>query len=193
MFKKLATSIALSAAVLTATVVTPGLIAPQTAEAAFNAPMFKQNDAPWGDNLMGGGATIADAGCAITSIAMALRHKGIQIAGEPAQPGRFNTWLKNHNGYSGNSIIWGSVENLNSRITHNGRYYGGTSLSAATLRNYLNSGNKAVIANVRNGSHWVLLTNHNGGTTFNVNDPDYSTTSYTYGSMTGYSVYTITN
>lgn len=193
MFKKLITSIALSAAVLTATVVTPGLVAPQTAEAAFNAPMFKQYESPWGDNMMGGDSTLAQAGCAVTSVAMALRHKGIQIAGDPAQPGRLNTWLKNHGGYSGDLIIWGALENLNNRITHQGRYYGYDSIAASTLRTYLNNGNKAIIGQVRGGSHWVLLTGHNGGTTFYVNDPNYSTGSYSYSSFTGYSVYTITN
>ncbi|ARU61906.1 hypothetical protein CBW65_13340 [Tumebacillus avium] len=191
MFKKLITSIALSAAVMTAAVVTPALVAPQTAEASFSAPLFKQYSSPWGDDLMGGGDTMSESGCTVTSVAMALRHKGILVSGASADPGNLNSWLKSNGGYSGNLLVWGAVPKLSSRISFQGRYYGGTSVAASTLRSYLDAGNKAVIAQVRSGSHWVLLTGHNGGTTFYVNDPGYSTTSYSYSSITGYGIYTI--
>ncbi|TCP55412.1 peptidase C39-like protein [Tumebacillus sp. BK434] len=191
MFKKMITSIALSAAVMTATVVTPALVAPQTAEASFSAPLFKQYDAAWGTDLMGGGDTMTKSGCAVSSVAMALRHKSITVSGSAADPGKLNTWLKSNAGYSGNSIVWGSVTKLSSRISFDGRYTSGTSLSAATLRTYLDGGNKAIIANVRSGGHWVLLTDHNGGTVFNVNDPGYSQSTYNYSDIVGYAVYTI--
>ncbi|WP_157729582.1 C39 family peptidase [Tumebacillus algifaecis] len=191
MFKKMLTSIALSAAVMTAAVVTPALVAPQTAEAAFNAPLFRQYDAAWGSNLMGGGDTLTQSGCTVTSVAMALKHKGITVSGSAADPGKLNTWLKANGGYSGNLLVWGAVPKLSSKISFQGRYTGGTSVTAANLRSYLDAGNKAVIAQVRSGSHWVLLTGHNGGTTFYANDPGYSTTSYTYSTMTGYGIYTI--
>jgi hypothetical protein len=191
MFKKMLTSIALSVSVLAATVVVPGMVAPQAAEASFSAPLFKQYSAPWGDDLMGGGDTLAESGCLVTSVAMALRHKGITVSGAAADPGNFNTWLKNNGGYSGNLLVWGAVPKLSSRISFQGRYTSGSSLSAATLRSYLDAGNKAILANVRSGSHWVLLTNHNGGTVFNVNDPGYSQTTYNYSDFVGYGVYTI--
>ncbi|WP_157721938.1 C39 family peptidase [Tumebacillus avium] len=191
MFKKMITSIALSAAVMTATVVTPALVAPQTAEAAFSAPLFKQYSSPWGDDLMGGGNTMSESGCTVTSVAMALRHKGITVSGLAADPGNLNSWLKSNGGYSGNLLVWGAVPKLSSRITFQGRYTSGTSIAASTLRTYLDAGNKAIIANVRSGGHWVLLTGHNGGTVFNVNDPGYSQTTYNYSDIVGYGVYTI--
>ncbi|MFD2171559.1 C39 family peptidase [Tumebacillus lipolyticus] len=167
------------------------MVAPQTAEAAFSAPLFKQNASPWGTALMGGGDTMTKSGCTVSSVAMALRHKGITISGSAADPGTLNTWLKSNGGYSGNLLVWGAVPKLSSKITFDGRYTSGTSLSAATLRSYLDGGNKAIIANVRSGAHWVLLTNHNGGTVFNVNDPGYSTTTHNYSDFVGYGVYTI--
>ncbi|ASS76185.1 hypothetical protein CIG75_15380 [Tumebacillus algifaecis] len=192
MFKKMITTIALSAAVMTAAVVTPALVAPQTAEAAFNAPLFKQSNSTWGSDLMGGGDTLSKSGCTVSSVAMALKHKGITVSGSAADPGKLNTWLKANSGYSGNLLVWGSVANLNSsKISFTGRYTSGSSLSAATLRSYLDAGNKAIIANVRSGAHWVLLTDHNGGTVFNVNDPGYTTTTHNYSDFVGYGVYTI--
>ncbi len=191
MFKKMLASIALSVTVMAAAVAVPGMVAPQTAEAAFSAPLFKQNASPWGTALMGGGDTMTQSGCTVSSVAMALRHKGITISGSAADPGTLNTWLKSNGGYSGNLLVWGAVPKLSSKITFDGRYTSGPSLSAATLRSYLDGGNKAIIANVRSGAHWVLLTNHNGGTVFNVNDPGYSTTTHNYSDFVGYGVYTI--
>lgn len=191
MFKKLFVTLALSTAVMTAAVVTPDLVAPQKAEASFNTWLYKQYSSPWGDDLMGGGDTMSESGCLVTSAAMALHHKNIAIYGLAADPGSLNSWLKSNGGYSGNLMVWSALPKLSSRITFQGRYTSGTSLSASTLRSYLDAGNKAIMANVRSGGHWVLLTGHNGGTTFYVNDPGYSTTSYSYSSIVGYGVYTI--
>ncbi|MCX7572261.1 C39 family peptidase [Tumebacillus sp. DT12] len=191
MFKKIITSAVLTTALVTGAVAVPGLTQAPVAEAAFNAPLYKQTDSRWSADLMGGGGTIGAEGCVITSVAMALAHKGITISGATTTPKNFNTWLKGNGGYSGDLLVWGAVPKLSSRITFQGRYTGGTSLSASTLRSYLDAGNKAVIAQVRSGSHWVLLKSHNGGTTFYCNDPGYSSTYYTTSNFTGFAVYTI--
>jgi hypothetical protein len=178
-----------------------GVVSPQSFEApkaaetqkkkAFTALLYKQADARWAYDKMGGGAYMRDKGCVISDIAMALAYKGITVSGATATPGNVNLWLKGHGGYSGNSVIWSTVNRLSSRVVFQGRYYSNTDLSAATLRTYLDAGNKVVIANVRNGGHWVLLTGHNGGTVFNVNDPGYSQVTYNYSDFVGYAVYTI--
>lgn len=194
-FKKFLTSIVLATALVSGSVSVPGLIESPKAEANFLAPMYKQTDSRWSGDIMAGNETIGDIGCAMTSIAMALKFKNITIYGADTTPKNLNSWLKSNSGYdSGGNIYWESIEKLNSsRITFQGRYYGGTttSLSSATLRSYLDAGNKAIIAQVRNGTHWVLLRGHNGGLIFAVNDPAYSNTSYANTDFTGFAVYTI--
>jgi len=191
MFKKIITSAVLTTALVTGAVAVPGLTQAPAAEAAYSAPLYKQTNSLWSADLMGGGGTIGAEGCVITSVAMALKYENITIGGASTTPKNFNTWLKSNGGYSGDLLVWGAVPKLSSRIVFQGRYTGNTSLSAATLRTYLDAGNKAVIANVRYGGHWVLLTNHNGSTTFNVNDPGYTQYTYNYSDMVGYAVYTI--
>jgi hypothetical protein len=46
-----------------------------------------------------------------------------------------------------------------------------------------------IIANVRGGSHWVLLTSHASGTTFNVHDPGFDQATYDTSEMLVFSVY----
>jgi hypothetical protein len=187
---KIAASLMLTAAMLTGSVAGSVIMEAPKAEASFKAPSYKQFDKRWANEKMGGGATLKDKGCAVTSVAMALAHKGITVDKQTADPKNLNNWLKNHKGYSGNSIVWGSVTGLSSKISFVGRYYNRSDLSAAKLREYLDNGSYAILANVNNGGHWVLLTDHNKGTTFYVNDPGSSTkSSYTYNDFVGYAVY----
>ena len=55
------------------------------------------------------------------------------------------------------------------------------------MRSYFKSGH-AVVLNVNNGGHWVLMTGISG-TNFLVNDPGFSKTSYTQGEVVGSGVY----
>jgi len=165
---------------------------PQTS----SPPLYKQTDSRWAYEVMGpGGGYLKDFGCAVTSLAMALAGKGITINGQTADPKNLNQWLINNGGYSyGGYLNWSAVVGLlSNRITNHTLYGGGTSLSAATLRSNLDSG-KVVIAKIRlsNGSdHWILLTGHNGGTTFYTNDPSQAVSSRNYSQFLSYSVYSI--
>ena len=47
----------------------------------------------------------------------------------------------------------------------------------------------AIVANVRNGAHWVLLTSCPGGGVYNVNDPDNFQSQYNYGDILEEAVY----
>jgi len=157
---------------------------------AFRAVHYSQGDPPWASDIMGGGSTIQHSGCAVSSIAEALAGRSITIYGETATPRTLNQWLKDNNGYSGNLVVWNALGNLSHRVWLENRYHGHDSLSAETLRDYLSAGNKAIIANVKMGGHWVLLTGHDGGTTFYVEDPGNRTvTSYEYDEIVGYTVY----
>ena len=123
-------------------------------------PLYKQCDSRWGSNKLGSSTTICKSGCLMSSVAM---YSGTHT------PGTLNSWLMGHGGYSGNLFIWGSVSSL-------GLKYLGKSSSAADITNHINAGH-GVILNVHNGGHWVLATGVSGSS-YLVNDPGYTTTSY---------------
>ena len=101
----------------------------------------------------------------MSSVAMAL--SGV---GKNYNPGTLNTWLKGHGGYvSGDLFVWASVNSLG--IKYVGK------VANSNIASNLASGH-IVILNVHNGGHWVLATSMSGST-IQVNDPGYSTTSYT--------------
>ena len=129
-------------------------------------PLYKQCDSKWGNEHLGTSSnTICKAGCLMSSVAMALSG-----CGHNYNPGTLNTWLKGHGGYvSGDLFVWGSVKPL-------GLNYIGK-VSNANIASSLAAGH-IVILNVHNGGHWVLATSMSGST-IQVHDPGYSTTSYT--------------
>jgi len=137
-------------------------------------PLYKQCNSAWGGNALGtsGGNTICSAGCAMSSVAMALTRYGSSY-----NPGQLNDWLKTHGGYaSGDLLVWDAVHSLGlTASTHVGLDSNGLAAAVAA--------GKPVIANVHNGGHWVLVTGSAGGSNFYVNDPGYSTSTYTYDSM----------
>ena len=63
-------------------------------------------------------------------------------------------------------------------------------LSYETVVNYLKAG-RVVIGNVMNGGHFVLLTGYSDdGDTFSVNDPGFSTLTYSYSKdIVGYRIF----
>ncbi|TNV71894.1 hypothetical protein FGO68_gene14227 [Halteria grandinella] len=96
-------------------------------------------------------------------------HKTID--GKASNPGTLNAWLRGHGGYvSGNLFVWGSVAPF-------GLSFVGFSSSDADIKNHFNQGH-AVILNVNNGGHYVLMTGHSSSG-YNVNDPGFSRSSYT--------------
>lgn len=134
--------------------------------AARTYPLYKQCDSKWGSEQLGTSSnTICKAGCLMSSVSMALA--GI---GKGYNPGTLNTWLKHNGGYvSGDLFVWGAVSHL-------GLSYVGK-VSNSNIASNL-AANHIVILNVHNGGHWVLATSMSGST-IHVNDPGYSTTSYT--------------
>ena len=129
-------------------------------------PLYKQCDSRWGSHELGTSSnTICKAGCLMSSVSMALSG-----CGKGYNPGTLNTWLKGHGGYvSGDLFVWGSVKSLG--LAYEGKI-ANNEISAALGRNEI------VILNVHNGAHWVLATSMSGST-IHVNDPGFSTTSYT--------------
>ena len=132
---------------------------------ARNYPLYKQCDSQWANDQLGTSSqTICQAGCLMSSAAMALTGTG-----HTYNPKTLNQWLKSNGGYvSGDLFVWASINKL-------GLTFGGF-ISNADIKKNIDAG-KVVIINVHNGGHWVLAYAYNGDNII-VNDPGYSTTSY---------------
>jgi hypothetical protein len=135
-------------------------------------PLFKQCDSRWGSHALGTSAkTICQAGCLMSSVSMILNDCGKTINGAGADPGNFNSWLTSNGGYvSGNLFVWGSTSKF-------GLNFVGFLSTDADIKAKFNQG-YAVILNVNNGGHYVLMTGHTASG-YNVNDPGFAKTSYT--------------
>jgi len=153
--------------------------------------LYKQCDSQWGSETLGTGSnTICAAGCAMSSVSMILATWGEQIDGSAANPGTLNKWLIDNNGYAdGDLIAWAAVNKLG-KVQFSNMYSGAGSLSASDLRSNVDK-SKPTVVNVRSGSHWVLVVGYqsNTSTSFIVNDPGFSDTSYEYSCMSNYVVY----
>ena len=153
---------------------------PRNASGNCNFAAYKQCDSRWKDEELGTSSqTICSAGCAMSSVAMYVTTRGHSVT-----PHDLNQWLKEHGGYaSGDLIIWGTVDSFG--LSYQGQESG---ISVDTLAAGLNACH-GIIANVRDGSHWVLLTEHVSGDTFRVHDPGFDQDTYTTSEMGVFAVY----
>ncbi len=132
--------------------------------------MYKQCDSRWAWQELGwcDDYTICSGGCAMSSVAMMLRTKGVDV-----DPASLDKYLTYNNGYSnGCDINWSRADD-----------FGVTTYMGIEWANYDEICNglsqmHGIIANVNNGGHWVLLTGCAGGGVFYVNDPGYSRSTY---------------
>ncbi len=158
-------------------------------EVCFNPPSvgygswvsYKQCDSRWANQELGTcwGTTICSAGCAMTSVAMMLKTKGVNV-----DPSSLDAWLTNNGGYAGGcNIYWAKVDAFGATT-----FMGIEQANESEICNGLNAGH-GIIANVNNGGHWVLLTGCAGGGTFYVNDPGYSRTTYSMWEISQEAVY----
>ena len=101
-----------------------------------------------------------------------------------ADPNGMNEWLKEHGGYvSGDLFVWASVQPF-------GLIFGGIDTVTDRIGLHLLA-NHFVIANVRNGGHWVLVTGAGNGY-FDVNDPGFDRTTYNVGEVVRFGWYSRT-
>ena len=135
-------------------------------------PLFKQCDAAWKNDALGTSSkTVCQSGCLMSSVAMVLSDCRKTISGQAANPKTLNVWLRNNGGYvSGNLFVWASVQPF-------GLSFVGFASTDADIKAKFNQG-YAVILNVNNGGHYVLMTG-SSASGYSVNDPGFSKTSYT--------------
>ncbi len=131
---------------------------------------YKQCDSRWGHHVLGTcEQTICASGSAMSSVAMILRTKGVDI-----NPLSFNSWLDKNSGYSGNcNLIWSKADSFGKT-----KFQGISKGSESSICVGLKKGH-GIVANVRNGAHWALITACLGEGVFAVIDPGFHKTSYT--------------
>jgi hypothetical protein len=142
--------------------------------------LFKQCDPAWANSQLGTcSQTICQAGCAMSSVAMILRTRGVNT-----NPGVFNNWLRSDGGYaSGCELVWGAADKFGKTS-----FQGIENPSFATTCSGINAGH-GIVGNVRGGTHWVLLTGCDGGSTFYVNDPGFDQSTYPFDQVLRMAVY----
>ncbi|KAG2378481.1 hypothetical protein C9374_008120 [Naegleria lovaniensis] len=141
----------------------------------YDYPLFKQCGQSWSNDVIATD-TLCKSGCAITSMTMALDGRGLASF----NPGQFLTWLKKNGGLSGNLFVWGSVRPFG--LSYSGKVSSTSSIISSVC------GGSVVLLNVRNGGHWVLATGYDGSS-FTVNDPGYSRSTYSPSEVTQAAIY----
>jgi len=141
---------------------------------------YKQCDSSWSSQQLGTcSQTICSAGCAMSSVAMILKTKGANY-----NPSSLDKWLTSNGGYAnGCEIYWGKVDAFGKTS-----YQGMETADESAICSGLSKGH-GIVANVHNGGHWVLLTGCLGNGKYSVNDPGYSTTSYSHSDILREAVY----
>jgi len=111
----------------------------------------------------------------------------LTAAGESISPGDLNSWLNAHGGFThGDWIIWGAINGLGG-MKLVASY---SSLSLASLEALVDSCHPVVV-NVRDRTHYVLVTGNAGGGNFYTNDPgSHPAPVYAYSGMSQFVVYT---
>ena len=136
---------------------------------ADGTPMFRQGDAQWGGRTLGTSSSLAAAGCAMVSTAMAMS----KITGQVINPGELDAHLDKNGGYSGNGLIWGQA----AKMAGLGASKPGWSMD--NINKQIDAGRPVVIGvDYKAGSnggangtdHWVAVT-HRKGDTYFANDP----------------------
>ncbi len=136
-------------------------------------PIFRQGDPQWGGRRLGSSSSLSAAGCAMTSMSMAVS----KITGKVINPGEMDQYLDTHGGYVGNGLVWGKAAQA-----------GGLSASKAafnfdTINKQVDAGRPVVIGvDYKAGSnggangtdHWIAVTGRgteNGKPVYYANDP----------------------
>ena len=136
-------------------------------------PLYRQGDAAWGQTVLGHSRTISQAGCAMTSVAMAIS----KISGRSIDPAQLDGYLDQHHGYSGDALKWDTAAQAA------GLHGGKQAWSLQTVNRQLDAGRPVVVGvDYRAGSnggpngtdHWIAITargQENGKPVYFANDP----------------------
>jgi len=136
-------------------------------------PLYRQGDAAWGQTVLGHSRTISQAGCAMTSVAMAIS----KISGRSIDPAQLDRYLDQHHGYSGDALKWDTAAQAA------GLHGGKQAWSLQAVNRQLDAGRPVVVGvDYRTGGsggsngtdHWIAITargQENGRPVYYANDP----------------------
>jgi hypothetical protein len=151
-------------------------------------------------------STICGQGCAMSCLSMALNRAGIEINGQPSNPGSLNAWLRKNDGYecvndNCNNLVLTAVETLApDQVLSLGEPSLPFDTTLATMVTNLETNELAAFAHVMTGdpqklNHFVYVTgvksSASGKYEFYTNDPGYNQTSYAYADMRDVLLYNI--
>lgn len=127
---------------------------------------WSQSDPKWGYMTMGGTtSTLAQYGCATTSIAVQLARMGFDV-----DPGVFVQWLNANGGYSGDLIMWNVAASYGAGVTQGGNaaYSGASSAEerVSALYSIMSDSNNYPVVHITTGTHsghWIPIIGFENG------------------------------
>ncbi|MCS7024397.1 MAG: peptidoglycan-binding protein [Bryobacteraceae bacterium] len=115
-------------------------------------PFFTQFDCAWGArNLGNANRTLAQAGCAISSIAMVLKFYGRDM-----DPGKLDAYLDANQGYVGNCVVWDKAFKAGEKA--------GSPKLKVTQSNYTNQQHFSEVLDTRLAKNWPTVAQVDYGT-----------------------------
>jgi len=156
------------------------------AKGELNYPKFSQGDPKWAGNKLGdsNSRTLRQAGCALTSVASMLAARGVDT-----NPAKLNQFMQKEKAFMGAAIApgmqgWGAVDKLGATK------FGGvkSGWNQGQISQSMKDGN-TLIANVRGGHHWVVLSKDMGSGNYKVMDPGFPKQVYTAKEISRVAVY----
>jgi predicted chitinase/LysM repeat protein len=137
---------------------------------ADGTPIFRQGDPQWGGRRLGTSSSLAAAGCAMTSTAMAMS----KITGKVINPGELDAYLDKTGGYAGNGLKWDHAAGMAGLSATKNAW------SLDTINKQIDAGRPVVIGvDYKAGSnggangtdHWITVTGRGKNGEYFANDP----------------------
>lgn len=132
------------------------------ADVRLDVPIFNQNDSAWANDKLGTcSTTLAENGCAITSIAMVFKYYGIQT-----DPRNMNNWITSKNGFDNKcNVYWAKADSISGNLV-NFIDQKNDNANLDKIKTELDQG-YPVIAKVKiptkkgtKANHWVVVTGY---------------------------------
>ncbi len=119
-----------------------------------------QSDSRWGSKTLGScGDTMAEIGCAVTSVAIQVVHSGSKSESS-FNPGTFVDYLSKNGGFdSEGNLYWGAVTGMVSNFTFEKRAYFASQTKSNIIKElttYINQG-YYVVMSVKYDGHWIAI------------------------------------
>lgn len=128
-----------------------------------------QSDSRWGSKTLGScGDTMAEIGCAVTSVAIQVVHSGCKSESS-FNPGTLVDYLSKNGGFdSEGNLYWGAVTGLVSNFTFEKRAYFSSQTKSTIIKelsNYINQG-YYIVMSVKNDGHWIAIDTIKNGVVY---------------------------